>query len=112
MKKISNMAEKIVNAFPDVIKKEIYDMVYESKILYKEFQYLLNISNKENYQELSGILKKVLKNEILVRFLKKNKTFEKLYDSYFTEKDICVKEDELYSSFTLSLLDQKEKLYQ
>jgi hypothetical protein len=53
-----------------------------------------------------------LKNEILVRFIKKNKKFEKLYDSYFTEKDIFLKEDELYSSFTLSLLVQKEKLYQ
>jgi len=106
------MAEQIVNALPNPIQKEIYDMVYESKILYKEFQQLLNNSNSENYQELSGILKKVLKNEILVRFLTKNKTFKRLYDSYFTEQDICVKKDELYDLFTLSLLVQKEKLYQ
>lgn len=107
------MAEQIVNTFPDTIKKEIYDMVYESKILYKEFQQLLNNSDRENYQELSGILKRVLNNEILVRFLTKNKRFKKLYDSYFTDKTDCVKEDELYDKFTLALLvSQKEKLCQ
>jgi hypothetical protein len=84
------MVEQVVNALPKLVQKEIYDMVYESKILYKEFQHLLNNSNTENYQELSGILKKVLKNEILMRFLTKNKPFKKLYNSYFTNKTDCV----------------------
>jgi hypothetical protein len=101
------MVDKIIRTFPQKIQNQLYDSVYESKILYKEFKQRLNSneSKQGKYKNLSPIIKEIVENEILVNYLNQYTKFKKLYDSHMVERNPRHTHLDLFDSFALSIIE-------